>query len=401
MAGADSVVRREAPPSAVAVARPRSRKQQPAWSTGVEPDPAGGYGHDGRDARAALRARWRCRLRGRLVRHAVLVPGAVRGRAGRVRADGVIQFKAKRRVRSFEEQFPEAIDLLARALRAGHAFITGLSMVAEEMPDPVGTEFKLAFDRQNFGMPLPDALRALGERVPLLDARFFVTAVLTQREAGGNLSEVLDNLASVIRERFRVKRQVRVDDRARADDGVGARAAAGGSGLCSDVLVVGAHEPAVDRSDGSEDARCCDRAAGRPGRSSSVSSSTWSTEADMPEQLVFALTAVFVAVAAVDGTWRPGWSFPGRHRNAAACATWSQSPWGSVAAAPSASSDQPDAVAKNVATFVPKSPKEMGRLQRRLTRAGYPGARAAAIYAARRDGAARHFRARRPSGISG
>jgi tight adherence protein B len=121
-----------------------------------------------------------------------------------------VQFKAKRRTALFEEQFPEAIDLLARALRAGHAFATGLSMVAEELPDPVGTEFKLAYDRQNFGMPMPDALRALGERVPLLDARFFVTAVLTQREAGGNLAEVLDNLATVIRERFRVKRQVRV-----------------------------------------------------------------------------------------------------------------------------------------------------------------------------------------------
>jgi tight adherence protein B len=121
-----------------------------------------------------------------------------------------VGFKAKGRIAKFEEQFPEAIDLLARALRAGHAFTTGLSMVAEEMPDPVGTEFRLAYDRQNFGMPVPDALKALGERVPLLDARFFVTAVLTQREAGGNLSEVLDNLASVIRERFKVKRQVRV-----------------------------------------------------------------------------------------------------------------------------------------------------------------------------------------------
>jgi tight adherence protein B len=123
---------------------------------------------------------------------------------------GVIRFMAKRRVGQFEEQFPEAIDLLSRALKAGHAFTTGLSMVADEMPDPVGTEFRLAFDRQNFGMPMPDALRALGDRVPLLDARFFVTAVLTQRESGGNLSEVLDNLAAVIRERFRVKRQVRV-----------------------------------------------------------------------------------------------------------------------------------------------------------------------------------------------
>jgi len=121
-----------------------------------------------------------------------------------------VNFMAARRVTKFEEQFPEAIDLLSRALRAGHAFTTGLSMVADEMPEPVGTEFRLAYDRQNFGMPMPEALKSLGERVPLLDARFFVTAVLTQREAGGNLSEVLDNLASVIRERFKVKRQVRV-----------------------------------------------------------------------------------------------------------------------------------------------------------------------------------------------
>jgi len=122
----------------------------------------------------------------------------------------VVGFMGKRRVMKFEEQFPEAIELLSRSLRAGHAFTTGLSMVADEMPDPVGTEFRLAYDRQNFGMPMPEALRSLGERVPLLDARFFVTAVLTQREAGGNLAEVLDNLAGVIRERFKVKRQVRV-----------------------------------------------------------------------------------------------------------------------------------------------------------------------------------------------
>ena len=121
-----------------------------------------------------------------------------------------VKFKANRRVAKFEEQFPEAIDLLSRALKAGHAFTTGLSMVAEEMPDPVGTEFRLAYDRQNFGMPMGEALKSLGERVPLLDARFFVTAVLTQREAGGNLAEVLDNLAAVIRERFKVKRQIRV-----------------------------------------------------------------------------------------------------------------------------------------------------------------------------------------------
>jgi tight adherence protein B len=121
-----------------------------------------------------------------------------------------VGFMAARRVAKFEEQFPEAIDLLARALRAGHAFTTGLSMVADEMPEPVGTEFRLAYDRQNFGMPMGEALKSLGDRVPLLDARFFVTAVLTQREAGGNLAEVLDNLARVVRDRFKVKRQVRV-----------------------------------------------------------------------------------------------------------------------------------------------------------------------------------------------
>jgi tight adherence protein B len=121
----------------------------------------------------------------------------------------LIKFKAGRRLMVFEEQFPEAMDLIARALRAGHAFGTGLSMVAEEIPDPVGTEFRLVYDKQNYGMPLVDALRDLAIRVPLLDARFFVTAVLTQREAGGNLAEVLDNLAALMRERFKVKRQVR------------------------------------------------------------------------------------------------------------------------------------------------------------------------------------------------
>lgn len=115
-----------------------------------------------------------------------------------------------KRMRKFEEQFPEAIDLLARALRAGHALTTGLLMVAEELPEPVGPEFQLLYDQQNFGLPMPQALRNFAERIPSLDARFFVTAVLTQRDAGGNLSEVLDNLSAIIRERFKVKRQVRV-----------------------------------------------------------------------------------------------------------------------------------------------------------------------------------------------
>jgi tight adherence protein B len=122
----------------------------------------------------------------------------------------VVRQKRATRLRMFEEQFPEAIDLIGRALRAGHAFTTGLAMVAEEIGKPVGEEFQLLYDRQNYGMPLPEALKAFAARMPLIDARFFVTAVLTQRETGGNLGEVLDNLARVIRDRFRVKRQVRV-----------------------------------------------------------------------------------------------------------------------------------------------------------------------------------------------
>jgi tight adherence protein B len=122
----------------------------------------------------------------------------------------LVRNAAVRRTRLFEDQFPQAIDLIASSLRAGHAFTSGVSMVSDEVADPTGAEFRLLYDQQNFGMALPDALKAFASRVPLLDARFFITAVLTQREAGGNLAEVLDNLSELIRERSRVKRQVRV-----------------------------------------------------------------------------------------------------------------------------------------------------------------------------------------------
>ncbi len=114
------------------------------------------------------------------------------------------------RLRKFEEQFPEALDLLSRAIRAGHAFQTAMGMVADELPQPVGPEFRKTFDRQNFGLPLREALNEMMDRVSLLDVRFFVTAVLIQRETGGNLAEILDNLAGVVRERFKILRQVRV-----------------------------------------------------------------------------------------------------------------------------------------------------------------------------------------------
>jgi tight adherence protein B len=118
--------------------------------------------------------------------------------------------KKSTRMKKFEEQFPEALDVLSRAIRAGHAFQTALGMAADEMPAPVGPEMKKVFDQQNFGLPLREALNELSERVAILDVRFFVTAVLIQRETGGNLSEILDNLAHVVRERFKIQRQVRV-----------------------------------------------------------------------------------------------------------------------------------------------------------------------------------------------
>jgi tight adherence protein B len=120
----------------------------------------------------------------------------------------LVRARAKR-MRTFEEHFPEALDLLSRAIRAGHAFQTAMGMVGDELKEPVGPEFKKTFDQQNYGLPLRDALHQLSERMPLLDVRFFTTAVLIQRETGGNLSEILDNLAHVVRERFKILRQVR------------------------------------------------------------------------------------------------------------------------------------------------------------------------------------------------
>jgi tight adherence protein B len=122
----------------------------------------------------------------------------------------MIKVKRQRRLNKFEEQFPEGLDLMSRALKAGHAFSTGLKMVADEMEDPVGPEFRKTFDEQNFGLPLKDSLANLIERIPSLDVRFFATAVLIQRDTGGNLAEILENLASVVRERFKILRQVRV-----------------------------------------------------------------------------------------------------------------------------------------------------------------------------------------------
>ena len=119
-------------------------------------------------------------------------------------------YKRAKRFQKFEELFPEAIDTLARAVRAGHAFTTALELIANEISEPVASEFRKLFEEQKFGMPVRDALLNMSERVPLVDVKFFVTAVMLQRETGGNLAEILDNLSYMIRERFKIMRQVRV-----------------------------------------------------------------------------------------------------------------------------------------------------------------------------------------------
>ena len=118
--------------------------------------------------------------------------------------------KRQRRIDAFESSLPDAIDLLGRAIRAGHPLSAGFRMVAEELKDPISTEFQRTFEEQRFGLPFDDAIVAMADRVALIDVRILVTAILIQREVGGNLAEVLDNLASVIRARFTIRRQLRV-----------------------------------------------------------------------------------------------------------------------------------------------------------------------------------------------
>jgi tight adherence protein B len=121
----------------------------------------------------------------------------------------VLMWKRRQRFAAFEEQFPEALDFLARSMRAGHAFSVSLEMIGAESPDPLGAEFRTLFNEQNLGAPLETAFGNLLRRLPLGDVRFFVSSVLLQRQTGGNLSEILVRLAYVIRERFRLRGQVK------------------------------------------------------------------------------------------------------------------------------------------------------------------------------------------------
>jgi tight adherence protein B len=129
--------------------------------------------------------------------------------AGGILPYAIVSYYAKKRMSAFEELFPEALDFLARSMRAGHAFSVSLEMMAEETPDPVGSEFRWIFHEQNLGGTLEETLRNFAQRIPLVDTKMFVSAVLLQRETGGNLAEILTKLAYIIRERFRLKGQVR------------------------------------------------------------------------------------------------------------------------------------------------------------------------------------------------
>ena len=121
---------------------------------------------------------------------------------------GFVMFKRKRRFGQFEKGMTEALDLMVSGLRAGHSLIAAMALVARECADPVGTEFKICFEEQNYGLEMKTALENLLMRVPIQDLKIVSTAILIQKESGGNLAEVLDKASYVIRERFRLRRQI-------------------------------------------------------------------------------------------------------------------------------------------------------------------------------------------------
>ena len=293
----------------------------------------------------------------------------------------VVRWVANRRLAKFEEQFPEAIDLIARGLRAGHALTTALGMVAEEAPEPVRTEFRLLYDRQNFGMPLSDAFKSFAERVPLIDARFFATSVLTQRESGGNLGEVLDNLSALIRERFKLKRHVRA---------VSAHGRMTGWLLSMLPMVdrgdpgrhcTGVHRHHVHRPARQDDCRSGAGHAGNRLRSSCAASSTSRSDRDtMSITLAISLVAVFICVALFSQLVLSqvlSWNAPERKRlrDLEPAAT-------GVLLDDAQLVDAPIPALRRLSKAVPKSPKDLGRLRRKLATAGYYDMRAVIYFSA-------------------
>ena len=123
--------------------------------------------------------------------------------------DTVVNFKRRLRIKNFTVHFPDALEMFARSLRAGHSFSGAIELVAEEMPHPVGPEFRKVFEEQNLGIPLRQALFGMTERIDSLDVKFLVTAILIHRDTGGNLAEIIDKISYVIRERFRIQGQLK------------------------------------------------------------------------------------------------------------------------------------------------------------------------------------------------
>ncbi|VTS08160.1 type II secretion system F family protein [Tuwongella immobilis] len=120
-----------------------------------------------------------------------------------------VQFKRNARMKAFAAQLSDAMELVARALRAGHSLAAGMHVVAEEMPAPISKEFARVYEEQNLGIPLEEALRGMVDRVPNMDLKFFVTAVAIQRQTGGDLAEILDRIGYIIRERYKILGQVK------------------------------------------------------------------------------------------------------------------------------------------------------------------------------------------------
>jgi tight adherence protein B len=144
-----------------------------------------------------------------LLAFGTLLVAAIAAAVGAWLPYGYVKWKKQRRLARFEELFPEAVDMLGRAIRAGHPLSAGIQMVAQEVAEPVAGEFRTMFEEQRFGVPFEDALMGMVDRVDLVDVRIFATAVLVQHEVGGNLAEILDSITSTVRARFKIRRQLR------------------------------------------------------------------------------------------------------------------------------------------------------------------------------------------------
>ncbi|HBA90132.1 MAG TPA: pilus assembly protein [Geobacter sp.] len=144
------------------------------------------------------------------MRTGILLAAAVAAATVPLVAALLLRFKTEKRNLKFTEQFPDALTMISRSLRAGHSFTTAIQLVGQEIPPPVGPLFKTAYDQQQLGLRMTDALNDLNQRIESLDLRFFTTAISINSDVGGNLSEVLDKLALTIKDRLRIRRQVKV-----------------------------------------------------------------------------------------------------------------------------------------------------------------------------------------------